>query len=89
MPAVKTCDVSCRWWHYVLICWSNTTGSTGGYTTGTSAAYENQALLQEWYIIFNVKSTHYHVVQFGTWAAHNLKQTQVTLLRSKRVIKAG
>ena len=43
--AVKTCEVSCCRRCYVLICRSSVAGSTGVYVVGTSATYENQALL--------------------------------------------
>ena len=43
----KDCDVSCCRRFCVLICRRTIAGSTGGYVAGTSAAYENQALV-EW-----------------------------------------
>ena len=44
MPAIKTCDVSCRWRHNPHMLGSSIEGSTSGYVAGTLVAYENQAL---------------------------------------------
>ena len=76
----KDCDVFCCRRCCVLICRRSIAGSTGGYVAGTSAAYENQALVErnsKQSVSFLTCISAFSLRTFEHWTHHKLVYSRI------------